>query len=355
MRHVLKNRVNCLLMLTIALWSLLFLTPAKAAEQPLRVLAWPGYADPDIIKTFEQRTGTKVEITFVGTDLELWTKVSQNTGQIFDVFAVNTAELQRYIAKDLVTGIPLHDIANRSKQLPRFRDLRSIRGIMHNGTVYAIPYTYSEMGLIYDRQQLKKAPESITALWDKQYRGKVIAYNAGVHNFSLAAQALRLPSPFKLQPANIPAVVDQLIALRRNVAGFYTQPEESVTMFKNRRAALMFANFGTQQVQLLKKAGADVGYALPKEGALAWLDCWAITRGSKNKKLAAAWINYMLEDLPGKALTSRQGLANTTSESPYVTTDKRIIWLEPTEDEARRDHLWGRIISGDSATRVLAP
>lgn len=336
----------------------LFLSQAGAAaatEQPLRVLAWPGYADPDIVKAFEQRTGTRVEVTFVSTDLELWTKVSQNIGHNFDVFAVNTAELQRYIAKKLVTGIQLTEIPNRSKQLLRFRDLNSIRGIVHNGTVYAIPYTYSEMGLIYDRQQLKKAPESIAALWDKQYRGKVIAYNAGVHNFSLAAQALRLPSPFKIQPANIPSVVEQLIALRRNVAGFYTQPEESVTMFKNRRAALMFANFGTQQVQLLKKAGIDAGYALPKEGALAWLDCWAITRYTKKPKLAAAWINYMLEELPGKALINRQGLANTTSESPYITTEKRIIWLEPTEDEARRDHLWGRIISGNSAARVLAP
>lgn len=342
--------------LMVALCCLLTTPPAGSAAEPaLRVLAWPGYADPDIVKIFEQRTGSKVAITFVDTDLELWNKVNQNNAQNFDVFAVNTAELQRYITKGLVTGIPLQDIPNRSKQLPRFRDLKKIRGVMHHDTVYAIPYTYSEMGLIYDRQQLKKAPESITALWDKQYRGKVIAYNAGSHNFSLAAQALRLPSPFKIASGKIPAVVDQLIALRRNVAGFYTQPEESVAMFKNRKAALMFANFGTQQVQLLKKAGVDVGYALPKEGALAWLDCWTITRGSKNPKLAAAWINYMLDELPGKALTGRQGLANTTSESPYVTTDKLIIWLEPTEDEARRDHLWGRIVSGNSAAKVLAP
>lgn len=347
------NRFVSLFLLACSLF--LSLAGAAAAEQPLRVLAWPGYADPDIVKAFEQRTGSRVEVTFVSTDLELWTKVSQNVGHTFDLFAVNTAELQRYIAKGLVSGIQITEIPNRSKQLPRFRDLNSIRGIVHNGTVYAIPYTFSEMGLIYDRQQLKNVPESITALWDKQYRGKVIAYNAGVHNFSLAAQALRLPSPFKIQPAKIPAVVEQLIALRRNVVGFYTQPEDSVTMFKNRRAALMFANFGTQQLQLLKKAGVDVGYALPKEGALAWLDCWAITRGAKNKKLAAAWINYMLEDLPGKALTNRQGLANTTSESPYFTMDKPIIWLEPTEDEARRDHLWSRIVSGNSAVRVLAP
>lgn len=348
--------MNRLISLCILACSLLALLPSgAAAEALLRVLTWPGYADPDIVKTFEQRTGARVEVTFVNTDTELWKKISRNNGQDFDLFAVNTAELQRYIAKGLVSGIPLEDIPNRSRQIPRFRDLKSIRGIVHNNTVYAVPYTYSEMGLIYDRKQISKAPDSITALWDKQYRGKVLAYNAGVHNFSLAVQALRLPSPFRIAPAQMSTVVEKLIELRRNVAAFYTDPDESVALFKSRKAALMFANFGSQQVQLLKKAGIDIGYVLPGEGALAWLDCWAFTRGVRDRKLAAAWINYLLEEQPGAALTTRQGLANTTSASPHVTPDKRLIWLEPAEDEARRDQLWGRIVSGDSLKKVLSP
>ena len=139
------------------------------------------------------------------------------------------------------------------------------------------------------------------------------------------------------------------------MAGFYTQPEESVALFIRRKAALMFANFGSQQLKLLKAAGIDVGYALPKEGALAWLDCWVIARGARNPALAAAWINYLLEENPGEVLVQRHGLANTTSESPYFNPEARIVWLESAENEDRRNLLWGRIISGDRIGKVLQP
>lgn len=326
-----------------------------AAGETLRVLAWPGYADADLVKAFEQRTGSKVEVTLIASDDAMWQKLSSHKAADFDVFAVNTAELQRYIQQGLVVPINTDAIPNLATQLPRFRDRNSIPGIVHDGKAFAIPYTYSEMGLIYDRKQIKVAPDSISALWDAGYRGKVLAYNGSTHNFSLAAQSLGGASPFRIGKNEWPALVDRLIALRRNVLTFYTRPEESVELFKSHRVALLFANYGSQQLQLLETAGVDVGYAIPKEGALAWLDCWAITRGVRNQALAEAWVNYMLEPEPSKALVARQGLANTISPSPYSHSGDRMIWLEPVESAERRNLLWGRIISGDRASKVLAP
>lgn len=340
--------------LVVGLCLLAGVVPAQA-EAVLRVLAWPGYADADVVREFEQRTFSKVELTLVESDTELWQRFSHNEGADFDVMAVNTAELQRYIQQRLVAAINPADIPNLARQLPRFRQRQGIPGLVHAGQSYAIPYTYSEMGLIYDRRQLPQPPDSIAALWDRRYQGKVIAYNGGVHNFSLAAQSLGFASPFRIAAAQLPAVVSQLIALRRNVSGFYTGPAESVAMFKERHAALMFANFGSQQVQLLKAAGVDAGYAIPREGALAWLDCWAVSRKARDPQLAARWINYLLEDMPGRVLLQRQGLANTTSASPYFKHNARIVWLQPPESAERRDKLWARILAGDRAGKVLQP
>lgn len=325
------------------------------AQDTLRVLAWPGYADPDLVKDFEQRTGSKVEVTVIDSDDVMWQKLNKNKADDFDVFAVNTAELQRYIHSGLVVPINTKAVPNMANQLPRFRDLAKIPGLVHGSKVFAIPYTYSEMGLIYDRNQVKEPPTSIRALWDPRYRGKVLLYNGGTHNFSLAAQVMNDPTPFHIDDQEWPAAVDQLIALRRNAMGFYSQPEESVEKFKNGQVALMFANYGSQQLQLLKTAGINVGYAIPKEGALAWLDCWAVTRGARNMSLAEAWISYFLEPQAGNALVNRQGLANTTSESPYLRANDRLKWLEPVEDVDRRNRLWERILAGDRASKVLKP
>lgn len=339
-----------LAVLLISVWSAF----AHAGET-LRVLTWPGYADADLVRVFEQRTGAKVEVTLIDTDEALWQKISHNAGQDFDVFAVNTAELQRYIAKRLVVPIATDEMHNLSTQLPEFRNLKAIPGVVHGGRAFAIPYTYAEMGLIFDRKQIKEAPTSIQVLWDPLYRGKVLLYNGGAHSFTLAAQSQGHRTPFQLAAKDWPAAVQQLIALRRNALTFYTQPEESVDLFKKQGAALMFANYGSQQVELLKKAGLDVGYAIPREGALAWLDCWVITPGAKNRPLAQAWIDYLLEPAPSAALVDRQGLANTTTRSPSRNARERLVWLEPVEDAVRRTLLWERIVSGDRATKVLAP
>jgi len=103
---------------------------------------------------------------------------------------------------------------------------------------------------------------------------------------------------------------------------------------------------------LLLKAGLEVGYVVPREGALAWLDCWAITRAAAQPALAAAWISHVLGPAASDWLVTRQGLANTTSESPYP--NERLLWLQPPEDADRRQRLWARILSGDRASKVLS-
>ncbi|MBB2484162.1 extracellular solute-binding protein [Mitsuaria sp. WAJ17] len=332
-----------------------------AAAQPgakvLRVLAWPGYADPEVLQGFTQKTGARVELTVVGSDEAMRQRLLANKGGDFDVFALNTAELQQYIEQGMALPIDLQRIPNTRRQLPRFRELASIPGLSRRREgqlrVFAVPYTYSEMGLIYDRRQITTPPGSLQDLWDPRWKGKVLAYAGGTHNFSLAALALGQAQPFHIEDSRWPAAVDKLVALRRNVLSFYSLPEESVQLFQRHRVALMYANYGMQQVHLLKAAGADVGYVIPREGALAWLDCWAISTATRQPELAHAWINFMLEEPASSLLVTRQGLANTVSESVSSAPQVPLRWLEPVEDEPRRELLWSRIQSGDQPSKVL--
>jgi len=338
-------------LLAVLLLALGSASPLACARETLRVLAWPGYADRDLVKQFEDRYDATVEVTFVSSDEILWEKVKSGQGGDFDVFAVNTAELTRYIDQGLSIPLDLSHIPNTRHQLPRFSNLQSIPGITREGRVYAIPYTYSAMGLIYDRKQVKKPPTSMAAMWDPRLKGRVLAYDGSSQNFSMVALSLGIKTPFQLKEKDFRRVAKRLVALRANVLTFYTLPEESIALFRDNSIALMFANYGTQQVDQLRKAGADIGYVIPQEGALAWLDCWTITRGVRNKRLAEDWINYTLEKPFSDALTQRQGLANTIEPSPSADKSDKIIWLEPVEDFKMRAELWTRILSGDRAAK----
>ncbi len=345
------------ILLLLALLASSLALPALAAtpEKVLRVLSWPGYADGDVIRKFEQAQAVKVELSEVSSDAELWQRINRNDGGDFDVFAVNTAELQRYIDRELVRPVELQLIPNTRRQLPRFQKLAAIPGLTRHDRAYGIPYTYAEMGLIYDRGQFSSPPTSISELWNPRLRGKVLAYNGGSHNFSLAAQVSGLRSPFRIDEHQWKPMADKLIALRRNVLGFYALPDDATELFIRHRVALLFANYGMQQVQSLRAAGADVDYVIPREGALAWLDCWVITRGAKDTALAHAWINHMLDADASTRLVSVQGLANTVEPPSGNRSDDRLLWLEPVEDIGRRETLWRRIYSGDQLEKAMLP
>ncbi|MCP5267513.1 MAG: extracellular solute-binding protein [Zoogloeaceae bacterium] len=333
--------------------------PTAAATPVLRVLAWPGYVEPEVIEEFQKRHKVSVEVTVVDNDDTLLEKMRIGAGSgsgNFDLVAANTAEISRYAGAGWLQPIALNDIPARAGQAPRFLDYAGLPGLMQGGRVYGIPFTYAEMGLIYDRKAFVQPPDSIAVLWDERYRKKVLAFNGSSHNFSLAALRLGRPSPFNLAERDWPLAVDQLIALRRNVLVFYTQPEESADLFIRHKAVLMYANYGRQQLKLLTDRHADVGYVIPAEGALAWLDCWAITRGAGNVRLAHAFIDHMLGATASRLLESRQGLSSTKKAiSMPAGKERQLHWLMPVENAEERTRLWQRILSGDTRNRVLQP
>lgn len=316
------------------------------AKETLRVLTWDGYADNEVVSAFEQQFDVAIELTLVTSDDDLWQKINSRS---YDVFAVNTAELQRYIDQGISRPIRMANIPNHAQQLPRFQDLRAIPGLVRQNDTYAVPYTYSEMGLIYNRKQVKTAPQSMSAMWDAAYRGRVLAFNTSNHNFSLVGLLMGVTNPFRMTDPELEQAARELVKLRRNVLTFYATAEEATRLFAKYDIALIFGNYGTQQLKALREAGADIGYVIPREGALAWLDCWAISRNSQNPELAEKWINFTLERAVSERLTQQHGLANTITASVNDNTQSNpIIWLEPISNPLARKVLWDRIISGEA-------
>ncbi|GDY26980.1 ABC transporter [Agarivorans sp. Toyoura001] len=340
---------------TLGLWFSLISLPIAAEQVDLRVLAWPGYADADMVAAFEKRHKVKVKVSYITNDDEMWLRMGNKQGADYDVFAVNTAELQRYIDANLAVAIEPSSIDNVTKQLPRFSRLSDIPGATRGDKVYAIPYTYSEMGLIYNRNYFDTPPESWQVLWDPQYQGKVLAYNGSAHNYSLAGLVAGVSNPFQQTNQEFTSSTERLLALRRNALTFYSSPEEALDYFSQESVALVFANYGAQQLKKLQDSGADIGYTIPKEGALAWLDCWALSNGVQNRDLAHQWINFTLEPWVSELLTERQGLANTIVQDTRSVAEDKIIWLEQVEDNQRRTDYWENILSGKTLQTMALP
>ncbi|MCX5518305.1 ABC transporter substrate-binding protein [Kaistia defluvii] len=316
---------------------------SAASAETLRVLAWEGYADPDWVKDFTKETGIDVDVVFVGSDDEIWAKIKGSEGKDFDVMAVNTAQLQRYIDADLVKPWDLSKIPNQKQVLPRFQDLSKITGVTRDGKAYGIPFCFDSIGLIYDTDKVKPAPTSMSVLWDPQYAGKVLAYDNGEHNFSFTALTLGIANPFQLSADQFTAVKAKLLELKPNVLSFYTTADEALQIYQNNDVALIWANYGQQQLKAMQKAGAHVAYIAPTEGSLSWLDNWALTSGAKDPDAAAKWVNFLLDKKIGAQLSERTGFGNTAAASSNANDSDKLVWLESVEDPLKRSDLWNEI------------
>lgn len=323
--------------LAVGLWA------SAASAATLRVLAWEGYADADWVKEFTKDTGIDVDVVFIGSDDEIWAKIKGSEGKDFDVMAVNTAQLQRYIDAKLVSPWDLSKIPNQKDVLPRFRDLTKIQGETRDGNVYGIPFCFDSIGLIYDTDKVKPAPTSMSILWDPKYQGKVLAYDNGEHNFSFTALTLGIENPFHLTAEQFATIKDKLIELKKNTLSFYTTSDEAQQIYQNNDVALIWANYGQQQLKALQKIGAHVAYINPSEGALSWLDNWAMTSGVRNKDAAEKWVNFLLQKKISGALSERTGFGNTVVPSGSAGENDKLVWLDAVEDPTKRSDLWNEI------------
>jgi putative spermidine/putrescine transport system substrate-binding protein len=336
------RKLNWLMAAGLGLAAILAGSPMVEAKE-LRILAWQGYADDDWVKEFEAQCGCDTSVVFIGTDDEIWAKIKGSEGKDFDLFAVNTAQLQRYIDAGLTTPIDVDKIPNQKATLPRFQDLSKVTGVMRDGKVHAIPYAFDAIGIIYDPKKVKSPPDSMTALWDPQYKGKVLDYDNGEHNFSITALTMGVQNPFNLTPDQLGIAEKKLVDLKHNVLSFYTTADEALQLYQNNDVAIIFANYGQQQVKMMKDAGLDVVYVNPKEGALAWLDTWALTSGVQDKELAESWINFVLQKKIGEQLSARTGFGNTVVPFASASDSDRLVWLESVEDPTKRADLWNEV------------
>jgi putative spermidine/putrescine transport system substrate-binding protein len=93
----------------------------------------------------------------------------------------------------------------------------------------------------------------------------------------------------------------------------------------------------------LEKIGAHVAYINPSEGALSWLDNWAMTSGVKDKAAAEKWVNFLLQKKISGALTERTGFGNTVVPSGSAKETDKLVWLDAVEDPTKRSDLWNEV------------
>lgn len=317
--------------------------PARAAGKELRMLTWEGYADDQWVKAFEEKTGASVAVSYTGSVDEIFAKMTASGGSDFDVIAIETSSYKRLTQEKLIQPLDMAKLSNAKSLMPAFQ---SVSAIVFDGKPYAAPFAWGSIPLIYNAETFKDAPDSWEVLWDEKYKGRIIVMDDANNAIVTTALTLGIKDPFNLTDDQFGLIKKKLLAQKANIASYYAGFDDGVSIFAQGGIDLMMS-MGEPQVTMLRNQGAKVSLTIPKEGAIGWIDCWAISAKARDLDLAHAWIDAMLDQQVGTYISVKTGYGNTTNEEANakigLTYSDKLVFLQAPEDFGKRIELWNEI------------
>ncbi|RFC61971.1 extracellular solute-binding protein [Fulvimarina endophytica] len=335
--------------------ALLLATGAHAGE--VHVLNWKGYGadEPFATKAFEEMTGDTVVNDFFNSEQEMLTKLRTNPG-LYDVVMINAAFMRQALEENLVQPIDTAKISNYGDLDP---DQAASAMLNEDGKTYGVPWTWGLTTIAINDKAFDTAPTSIREMWKPEHEGRVTIRDDAVEAIQLGALATgQNINDIK----DMSAVETSLTELLPNVRTFWSAENDW-----NQMVASNQIDLGTYWSGSAGRAKAQfnlpVSLAVPEEGAVGWLDSFAIPVGSDNVEGAEKFINYMIspefyvewdQTVGAPVSASRRAVAALPEDafnrrvmgSPEIA--ERVQFQQPITDEQRESYLktWQKLKVG---------
>ena len=263
------------------------LTAGETVAEEVRVLNWQGYGTDEAwgVEAFEAATGHTVVHDYFNSEQEMLTKLRTSPGA-YDVVLINSAFTRQAAEEGLIQPIDPASVSNFGDLSPGLRDAAEFR---LDGDLYGVAWTWGLTSIAYDTEEVDPG-DSIEILWDPAYAGNVALRDDSVENVYLAALAT---GQNMNAPDDLEAIRERLRALKPQLRTYWSSEDEWNKEF----AADTFdvAVYWSGSASRSAKAyGLPVGYLIPKEGAIAWLDGFSLAADAPNAAGALMFIDYMV-------------------------------------------------------------
>ncbi|WP_137929631.1 ABC transporter substrate-binding protein [Mesorhizobium comanense] len=316
---------------------------ARASANELRIQTWEGYTEPEWLKPFEEKHNVVCRVAFTTSDDDLFTKALASKGADFDVFALNTSLVPRYVKAGLYQPLDRKKLPNYENLAPVFHD-NPLTFV--DGEVRSLPFAWGSNPLIYDQNYFKTPPESWGVLWDPKLNQQVMMVDDSISAISMTALYLGFEDPFNLNSDQYDAIKKKLIEQKKVLLTYYAGFADGVSLFAQNSVKAMYS-MGEPQVKSLKDKGVNAALTIPKEKATGWLDGWMLSPGCRNVELAYAWFDACLAKDTGKSMTTKLGYGNTTdlaaNQAAGLTYADKLVWYRMTDDLPLRTKLWNEV------------
>ncbi len=274
---------------------------AFSSSGTLNILNWDDELPDPVIPEFEKKTGIKVNTTPFSQNEEQINKLQATAGEGFDVCQPTHDRAPQF--KDLEVLAPWDVNKLKLDNVLASMVATSTKLWTWDGKLYHVPHCWGSEAISWrtDLTTLDYKTLSFGTLWDEKYKGKV---QGRPHSLLLSIGLWwdatgKLPSNRMLDAykdeASMKKIYDQIlpfaIAHKSWIKQFWDSGDNTKSgLLEN---GVVIGQTWDGPAISLKKAGKPVSYMAPQEGAITWLDGWAITKAAKNTAQAYEWINYL--------------------------------------------------------------
>ncbi|HLZ50963.1 MAG TPA: ABC transporter substrate-binding protein [Candidatus Acidoferrum sp.] len=313
----------------------------REKEATLSLLVWEGYADAAFVHPFEQTHHCKIVASYMGSSDELVAKLRGGSASNYDVISPSSDVAASIVRAGLAAPLDLSNFPSYDQLSARLRNSPLVK---RDGQTHGVPFLWGPNPLLYDTTAFKDPPDSWSILWDPKFKGKISLWDE-LSSLYMAAQILGYDKPdpyqiYNLSDEQLEAVKKKLIELKPNIRKYWSTGGELTNLFQNHEIiAAMGWPLMTNQ---LRKLGYPIGETIPKENTTGWIDHLMITAASRQKALAAQFLEYMIEAQTQKKATDVTGYspANPSATALMSADERKNLHMDDPDAYMQRIYFW---------------
>lgn len=276
------KKVLSLIMIAIVITILGAGCGKKKYSKILNVYNWGDYIDESVLKGFEKEYGIKVNYETYDTNENMYKKLKTG-GVNYDICIPSDYMITKMINEDMLEKIDFNNVSNYKYIDDKFKNLA-----FDPKNEYSIPYMWGTFGIIYNSKMVKEPVDSWNILWNEKYKGKILMFNSLRDTIAISLKRLG----YSMNSTNLDEIKkakQELIKQKPLVRAYVIDEVKDMMVEEEAALAVVWAGDAINMIS----QNPDLKYVIPKEGSNMWFDNIVIPKGSKNKKEAELFINFL--------------------------------------------------------------
>ena len=323
---------------------------AQSTSGALSLLNWDDELPGNVIPDFEKATGIKVSTTPFSQNEEQINKLQATKGAGFDLCQPTHDRAPQF--KDIEV-LQAFDEKKLSVDSILPAALNASRGNWTwDGKLFHVPHCWGTEAISWRNDLTKIEPGQLSygTLWKDEYKGKVQgrphSLLLGIGLWMDGAGTLnsnRMLDAFKNEDSMkkiYDVILKEAITRKPWIKQFWDSADNTKSGFTT-NGCVIGQTWDGPAISI-KKAGQPITFMAPKEGAIGWVDGWAITKAAKNVEQAYAFLKYVHSAEGSAKVAEGSGYNPVAKGADALLSDKAKAIFKEAYPGSAIENLWWR-------------